>query len=161
MLSGIEQLIPGFWRCGNGRYREQTSKEAGAEEIQAEEGALTQKKVGDFPGIVAAEKLFLNSVNEPLYECCASAEIFDVGIGDVLISRRRARDGLIAASIFLVDIFCLGVKNAMFHLMPPFGHEATLVALEMSGGFNRNPSGMCSQLGGGGCGVCGGSGVCS
>jgi hypothetical protein len=122
---------------------------------------LHKKKVGDFPGIVAAEKLFLNSVNEPLYECCASAEIFDVGIGDVLISRRRARDGLIAASIFLVDIFCLGVKNAMFHLMPPFGHEATLVALEMSGGFNRNPSGMCSQLGGGGCGVCGGSGVCS
>ena len=38
--------------------------------------------------MVVTEKLFLHSVNEPLYECFASEEMFDVGIGNVLISRQ-------------------------------------------------------------------------
>src|SRR4051794_23096808 len=51
--------------------------------------ALThKKKVGDLLEVIANQKLFLHSVNEPLYECFASAEMFDVGIGNVLISRR-------------------------------------------------------------------------
>jgi hypothetical protein len=95
--------------------------------------ALThKKKVGELPGIVAIEKLFLHSAKEPLYQCFASAEMFDVGIGDVLISRRRRLDGLIVTSVFLVDLFCMGVKNAIFDLMPPSMYEVTLTGLELS-----------------------------
>lgn len=94
--------------------------------------ALThKKKVGDLLELVVTEKLFLHSVNEPLFQCFASAEMFDVGIGDVLISR-RGKGGLIAASVFLVDIFCLGVKNAIFDFMPPPMYEVTLIGLELS-----------------------------
>jgi hypothetical protein len=100
---------------------------------------IHKKKVGDLPGIVATEKLFLHSVNKPLYECFASAEMFDVGIGNVLISRQREEEGLIAASVFLVDLFCLGVKNALFHVMPPLGYEATLLGLQMTGDLMEIP----------------------
>jgi hypothetical protein len=64
--------------------------------------------------------------------------MFDVGIGNVLISRRR-EDGLIAASVFLVDLFCLGVKNAIFHLMPPLRYEVTLLGLELTGELMEIP----------------------
>jgi hypothetical protein len=94
--------------------------------------ALThKKKLGDLLELVVTEKLFLHSVNEPLFQCFASAEMFDVGIGNVLISR-RGKDGLIAASVFLVDIFCLGVKNTVFRLMSPFKYAETLLSLEMT-----------------------------
>lgn len=48
----------------------------------------------------------------PLYECYAADEIFgtDQGIGQVIVSRLSGNQ--VAAGIFLVDAYCLGVKNA-------------------------------------------------
>jgi hypothetical protein len=65
--------------------------------------------------------------------------MFDAGIGNVLISRRRKDDGLIAASVFLVDLLCLGVKNAVSHVVSPPRYEATLVALELVGDLMEIP----------------------
>jgi hypothetical protein len=100
---------------------------------------LHKKKVGELPGSAAAEKLFLHSVNEPLFECVATAEMFEVGIGNVLISRRRSDDGRIAVSVFLVDLLCLGVKNAMFDILSPLTYEATLTGLELLGDLMEVP----------------------
>lgn len=46
----------------------------------------------------------------PILHCCVSAEIWRKGIGHVLISRQLA--GQVAFAAFLVDVYCLGVKNA-------------------------------------------------
>jgi hypothetical protein len=52
------------------------------------------------------------AVHSPIYECLiASNELEMRGMGNVIISRKLP-DGRIAASIFLLDIYCLGVKDA-------------------------------------------------
>ena len=53
----------------------------------------------------------------PILHCGAMPEIWEHGIGQVLLSRQRS-DGQVAFASFLVDIYCLGVKNAMFGIGP-------------------------------------------
>src|SRR5271157_430944 len=47
-------------------------------------------------------------------EALRSANLFDSGRGYLVVSRFRA-DGRVEAGFFLLDVFCLGVKDAGFH----------------------------------------------
>jgi hypothetical protein len=49
----------------------------------------------------------------PIRECLVPATLFEQGIGNLLISRDLP-GGRIAVGFFLVDVYCLGVKNAGF-----------------------------------------------
>ena len=51
----------------------------------------------------------------PVHECLMTSKLFDVGIGSVLLARKMP-DGDIAVGLFLVDVYCLGVKDAFFTL---------------------------------------------
>ena len=76
---------------------------------------LTQKKqnqaIGPVRQITAASKA-------PLHECLMPAGLFEDGIGHVIVSRTLP-SGQIAAAFFLVDVFCLGVKDTFFRAMSP------------------------------------------
>ena len=61
----------------------------------------------------------------PLYECLAPSGLFDIGIGTVIVAR-DALDGNIALSSFLVDVYCLGVKDAMFTLVDKREYERSI-----------------------------------
>jgi len=52
------------------------------------------------------------SLSKPIYECLAAENIFGTGLGSVWISRKLPNGQLLVA-MFLLDVFCLGVKNAM------------------------------------------------
>lgn len=54
----------------------------------------------------------------PIHECLIPRVLYDQGIGNVVISRKMP-NGNIAAAFFLVDIYCLGVKNCFFTVIPP------------------------------------------
>lgn len=54
----------------------------------------------------------------PLHECLMPAGLFEAGIGNVIVSRKLP-SGQIAAAFFLVDVFCLGVKDTFFQVMAP------------------------------------------
>lgn len=56
-----------------------------------------------------AEQL-LARVKYPIHECFVSSSLTDLGAGEVLISR-RAPSGEMAYSLFLIDRYCLGVKD--------------------------------------------------
>lgn len=58
----------------------------------------------------------LSCAGYPLHECAVSTELFEIGIGEVFISRRLP-EGNLGVSAFIVDVFCLGVKNAFFRVM--------------------------------------------
>lgn len=58
----------------------------------------------------------LSCAGHPLHECVVSTELFEIGIGEVFISRRLS-EGSLGVSAFIVDVFCLGVKNAFFRVM--------------------------------------------
>jgi len=49
----------------------------------------------------------------PIHECLVPAVLFEQGLGNLVFSRSLP-DGRIALSVFLLDMFCLGVKNAFF-----------------------------------------------
>lgn len=51
----------------------------------------------------------------PIHECLVSPGITDEGIGYVIFSRKAV--GQIAAAIFLIDVYCLGVKDAFGRMM--------------------------------------------
>jgi len=60
--------------------------------------------------------------NGPILECLLTEEIFDGGMGQVIVSRTTG-SGLCAAGIFLLDVYCLGVKNAFPMLQPRAMYE--------------------------------------
>jgi len=51
------------------------------------------------------------AVDGPLHECLVPANLFEMGMGNLVFSRLLP-DGRIALAVFLLDLFCLGVKNA-------------------------------------------------
>ena len=51
------------------------------------------------------------AANAPIHEALVPAKLFELGMGNLVFSRSLP-DGRIALAVFLLDIFCLGVKNA-------------------------------------------------
>lgn len=57
------------------------------------------------------------ALRSPIHECLTPEELFSRGIGNVIVSRKLP-NGDIAASFFLLDVYCLGVKSAFFLTVP-------------------------------------------
>ena len=55
----------------------------------------------------------LRAAEVPIQHCLLSADLFELGIGTVILARGVTRHHL-AVGIFLLDVFCLGIKDAMF-----------------------------------------------
>ena len=93
------------------RRQKQLAKKA------AKRKAKKEKSLDNMVGIQA-----FSSRNLPIHQCSVSEKLFETGIGQVLISRKR-RDGCYPTSIFLLDVYCLGVKNAFFNVFNEFDYE--------------------------------------
>ena len=61
----------------------------------------------------------------PVHAAYVGDSVFTQGIGHAIIARRLP-DGRIAAGVFLVDIYCLGVKNAFLMVQSSFEFEDTI-----------------------------------
>ena len=55
----------------------------------------------------------LRAAEAPIQHCLLSANLFELGIGTMILARGVTRHHL-AVGIFLLDVFCLGIKDAMF-----------------------------------------------
>jgi hypothetical protein len=74
-----------------------------------------------------------------ILHCCVAEELWEFGIGNVLISRDLG-NGAVVFACFLVDIYCLGVKDVFLHFVPrlrydqdlygPMTGQATLIATQ-------------------------------
>lgn len=61
----------------------------------------------------------------PIYECLATKGMDETGLGTVIWAR-RIPSGAIAVAAFIVDTFCLGVKNALFKVASAQDYEDRL-----------------------------------
>lgn len=61
----------------------------------------------------------------PIHECLVPENLFDLGIGNIIVSR-RSPSGEIGISAFVVDVFCLGVKNVMFTIADENKYETVI-----------------------------------
>src|SRR5262249_50683715 len=90
-------------------------------------------------GMMATLEFDLAS-SAPVYECYVADEIFDQekgkGLGQVIVSRLSG--GMVAAGIFLIYAFCLGVKDAFafFRSRDDF-HNALLSSMRQNMRLNR------------------------
>ncbi|MCK5523682.1 MAG: hypothetical protein KAI83_11170 [Thiomargarita sp.] len=92
---------------------------------QKRQKQLAKKKAKRKASVTAKKMTFLGNLlshsvieNAPIHECFAPDELFSNGIGTVVISRKMP-NGKIGIGFFLLDIFCLGVKNADFQELSP------------------------------------------
>ncbi len=58
----------------------------------------------------------------PIGDCLVPTDLFKEGIGTVVLTRSLPR-GEIAVAGFLVDTYCLGVKNALYHVISPAEYD--------------------------------------
>jgi hypothetical protein len=56
------------------------------------------------------------AAHAPVHECWVPEELFEGGIGSVVVSRALP-NGNIVVSVFLLDVWCLGVKNAFLKVL--------------------------------------------
>jgi len=74
----------------------------------------------------------LSCAGYPLYECVVPTNLFEIGIGEIFISRRLP-DGNLGVSAFIVDVYCLGVKNAFFRVMAEDEYDGMKQSIIRSG----------------------------
>ena len=56
-------------------------------------------------------------LEHPFYECLMPNNLFEAGIGNILITRLSPTGEVIVGS-FIVDVYCLGVKKVLFKTLP-------------------------------------------
>jgi hypothetical protein len=55
----------------------------------------------------------LRAADAPIQHCLLSESVFEIGMGTVILAR-GATPHQLALSSFLIDVFCLGIKDVMF-----------------------------------------------
>ena len=70
----------------------------------------------------------------PVRRCLMSEGLFDFGVGMVVLARALP-SGQVGASFFLIDAWCLGVKDAFFLAMPRMAFEEDIVGLCLEQGL--------------------------
>lgn len=68
------------------------------------------------------DSLQIVAANSPVHESLMSEALFERGLGHVVVSRRMGK--YVTAGFFLVDVFCLGVKDAFLAIVSQEKYEA-------------------------------------
>ncbi|WP_339135018.1 MAG: hypothetical protein WGN25_16850 [Candidatus Electrothrix sp. GW3-4] len=78
--------------------------------------------------------------NAPVYECWEAEPLFDqdsdVGIGSVMITR-KANNGDILAGVFLIDVYCLGIKDCFVRVFNEENYPSFLEKVNMQGKLKK------------------------
>jgi hypothetical protein len=99
--------------------REQKKKERRAAKRKAKSRELARtQSVGVAERLAAADKF-------PVFDCWLSAEVWTHGLGYVGLSRELP-GGMIAFAWFLVDRYCLGVKDVIVDIAGRFTYDSKL-----------------------------------
>src|SRR4029453_10281745 len=68
----------------------------------------------------------MNTTTKRHPEAFRSANLFDTGMGYVVVSRFKS-DDQVESGVFLLDVFCVGVKNGFFSRLNQSEYESRLV----------------------------------
>lgn len=66
-----------------------------------------------------------HAFSAPILHCSIMTELWKRGMGNILVSRRLT-SGMVAFAAFLVDIYCLGVKDVFMGVMPRAQYDANV-----------------------------------
>ena len=77
---------------------------------------LNQKKNVSFSEKLSQTKALFVAKKSPITESLIRKDIFSAGVGTAIIARKMP-NGSIGAGVYLLDVWCLGVKNAYFTVL--------------------------------------------
>lgn len=106
-------------------------KKLAKQKAKRKEKALTHRRSQQGKSSLFVPMEFELGAAGPILECLMTEEIFEAGIGQVIVSRTTG-SGQVAAGVFLVDIYCLGVKNAFPMLQPREVYENTMAHMDQN-----------------------------
>jgi hypothetical protein len=72
----------------------------------------------------------------PIVEALVPDDLWAQGIGQLVIARQTP-EGTLAVGVFLVDVFCLGVKDAFWRIISPAEYQTLVEKLEELGPMNK------------------------
>ena len=99
-----------------------------ARKAQRRKQALTQKRRAEAVEASLPARV-LRAANAPIQHCFLSESIFDIGMGTLVLTRGATRHHL-AFSSFLIDAYCLGIKDVMFESVESEVFEMYLAATD-------------------------------
>ncbi len=71
----------------------------------------------------------LRAAQAPIQHCLLTESVFDIGIGTLVLAR-GATSHHTALSSFLIDVFCLGIKDVMFESVERESFEMYMAATD-------------------------------
>ena len=89
----------------------------------------TKKSLGEVGSVVSRGRQTMPVASAPIHECLVPDNLFDIGIGNVILSRKMP-NGFVGAAFFLVDVFCLGIKDAFYDVLSPPEYDYRLSGLQ-------------------------------
>jgi hypothetical protein len=92
----------------NQRLRRAAQKASRRKAVLVEKRKSEMATAGTYQVVAAARA--------PIRICAVTEGIFEAGMGSVVLARTLP-SGLVGASFFLVDVWCLGIKDAFFSVM--------------------------------------------
>ena len=84
-----------------------------AEKAARRKVVVTEKRKAEAP--LTGVRAIVDAATAPDFACPATEGLFDIGIGWV-VAARHLPSGSVGVSIFLVDVWCLGIKDAFFRV---------------------------------------------
>jgi hypothetical protein len=78
---------------------------------KAERRELARRQSGGMPARLS------EAAAAPILHCVAASTVWDQGMGHVVVSR-LLRNGNVAFASFLIDMYCLGVKDVFMNFIP-------------------------------------------
>jgi hypothetical protein len=107
----VETLFPEDTAMAIDPHKRQKKLERRKKKQAAERRELARRSAGGLPARLR------ESAAAPVLHCCVADDLWSQGIGQVLISR-TLKSGEVAFVSFLVDRWCLGVKNVVMNVAP-------------------------------------------
>jgi hypothetical protein len=101
------------------RKRQKQMERRAAKRKTKHHAIVREKSAGLSERLAAAE-------NYPIVDSLATVDVWDQGLGWICLSREMPNGG-VAYGIFLVDRYCLGVKNAMAGISSRFDYDSKIL----------------------------------
>lgn len=105
----------------------------------ARKAAKRKKKLADRPRSSGPNNAGVNPMEmaraliAPVHESLMPQRLFAIGLGNLVVSRRAANR--VAVGVFLVDVFCLGVKDAFFDVVSLEKYQSLLASIRRDGPY--------------------------
>ncbi|RKT43609.1 hypothetical protein [Thiocapsa rosea] len=89
----------------------------------------TKPAASELPGALSQARVWANVGRAPIADVFVPSNIFELGIGTVWVSRSLP-DGRYAVVGMVVDVFCLGIKNALYKIVDAAEYPTVLARIQ-------------------------------